>query len=188
MFMAQQWKRTLLRHRWLDMLWNISNISSATGMFQFVSLAFINKGYTTLFPASTPLQEHIFLNDIKKVNNNVDISLAVVRLTRDWWKKFSIQHRSSSETWHEQPNKENTFEQPIHCINVANGNKEGCKKVVRTNLEGAAVNDRKDYKETFPVDEHLAYKLEKKAKEMLKKQNLSRPSMMKKRPLPSLSH
>ncbi|KRZ77880.1 hypothetical protein T10_4233 [Trichinella papuae] len=47
-------------------------------------------------------------------------SLAVVRLTRDWWKKFSIQHRSSSETWHEQPNKENTFEQPIHCINVAN--------------------------------------------------------------------
>ncbi|KRZ77876.1 hypothetical protein T10_11865 [Trichinella papuae] len=42
-------------------------------------------------------------------------------------------------------------------------NKEGCKKVVRTNLEGAAVNDRKDYKETFPVDEHLAYKLEKKA-------------------------
>ncbi|KRZ47156.1 hypothetical protein T02_5819 [Trichinella nativa] len=32
-----------------------------------------------------------------------------------------MQHLSTTATWHEQPKKENTFEQPIYCINVANG-------------------------------------------------------------------
>ncbi|KRY92911.1 hypothetical protein T4D_15695 [Trichinella pseudospiralis] len=68
--------------------------------------------------------------------------------------------------------------------------RKGCKGVVWTNLEWAAVNDRKDYKETCPMDEQLTYKLKNKAisKRRNAEETLSRPSVTKKHPSPSLSH
>ncbi|KRY54613.1 hypothetical protein T03_5876, partial [Trichinella britovi] len=47
--------------------------------------------------------------------------------------------------------------------------KKGCKGAVWTDLEVTAVINRKDHVETCQVDEHLAYKMEKKA--LLKKRS-----------------
>ncbi|KRX33210.1 hypothetical protein T09_3883, partial [Trichinella sp. T9] len=47
--------------------------------------------------------------------------------------------------------------------------KKGCKGAVWTDLEVTAVINRKDHVETCQEDEHLAYKMEKKA--LLKKRS-----------------
>ncbi|KRZ84378.1 hypothetical protein T08_13586, partial [Trichinella sp. T8] len=47
--------------------------------------------------------------------------------------------------------------------------KKGCKGAVWTDLKVTAVINRKDHVETCQVDEHLAYKMEKKA--LLKKRS-----------------
>ncbi|KRY71692.1 hypothetical protein T4A_10617, partial [Trichinella pseudospiralis] len=47
--------------------------------------------------------------------------------------------------------------------------KQGCKAVICTNLEVTTVIHQNDHIETCPVDEHLAYKMEKKA--ILKKRS-----------------
>ncbi|KRZ92557.1 hypothetical protein T08_15338 [Trichinella sp. T8] len=47
--------------------------------------------------------------------------------------------------------------------------KQGCKAVIWTNLEVTAVIHKNDHIETCPVDQHLAYKMEKKA--ILKKRS-----------------
>ncbi|XP_003376777.1 NADH-ubiquinone oxidoreductase chain 5 [Trichinella spiralis] len=47
--------------------------------------------------------------------------------------------------------------------------KQGCKGAMWTNLEVTAVISQKDHMENCPVDEHLAYKMEKKA--ILKKRS-----------------
>ncbi|KRY34824.1 hypothetical protein T01_1377 [Trichinella spiralis] len=49
------------------------------------------------------------------------------------------------------------------------GRKEGCKGVIWTNLDVTYVITQKDHIESCPVDEHLAYKMEKKA--VLKKRS-----------------
>ncbi|XP_003368929.1 conserved hypothetical protein [Trichinella spiralis] len=41
--------------------------------------------------------------------------------------------------------------------------REGCKDVIWTNLDVTCVITQKDHIESCPVDEHLAYKMEKKA-------------------------
>ncbi|KRZ70519.1 hypothetical protein T10_5304 [Trichinella papuae] len=47
--------------------------------------------------------------------------------------------------------------------------KQGCKAVIWTNLEVTTVIHQNDHIETCPVDQHLAYKMEKKA--ILKKRS-----------------
>ncbi|XP_003376080.1 conserved hypothetical protein [Trichinella spiralis] len=47
--------------------------------------------------------------------------------------------------------------------------KQGCKAVIWTNLEVTTVINQNDHIETCPVDQHLAYKMEKKA--ILKKRS-----------------
>ncbi|XP_003369560.1 hypothetical protein Tsp_04970 [Trichinella spiralis] len=47
--------------------------------------------------------------------------------------------------------------------------REGCKGVIWTNLDVTYVITQKDHIESCPVDEHLAYKMEKKA--VLKKRS-----------------
>ncbi|KRZ14219.1 hypothetical protein T11_3936 [Trichinella zimbabwensis] len=47
--------------------------------------------------------------------------------------------------------------------------REGCKGVIWTNLDVTSVIMKKDHIESCPVDEHLAYKMEKKA--VLKKRS-----------------
>ncbi|KRZ75531.1 hypothetical protein T10_4101 [Trichinella papuae] len=52
---------------------------------------------------------------------------------------------------------------------VCSKDKEGCKGAIWTNLDVTAVITQKDHIESCPVDEHLAYKMEKKA--ILKKRS-----------------
>ncbi|KRX59393.1 hypothetical protein T09_13251 [Trichinella sp. T9] len=70
-------------------------------------------------------------------------------------------------------------------------NKKGLGGAIWTNLDVTSVIKRNDHIESCPVDEHLAYKMEKKAllkKKARKKRNPSRPFMMRKLPPHPPSH
>ncbi|XP_003376594.1 hypothetical protein Tsp_00792 [Trichinella spiralis] len=65
--------------------------------------------------------------------------------------------------------------------------KKGCGGAIWTNLDVTSVSKQNDHIESCPVDEHLAYKMEKKAllkkrSAARKKRNPSRPFMMRKLP------
>ncbi|KRX44858.1 hypothetical protein T09_1751, partial [Trichinella sp. T9] len=66
--------------------------------------------------------------------------------------------------------------------------KKDCKGAVWTDLEVTAVINRKDHVETCQVDEHLAYKMEKKAlfKKRSAEETKPSPQYIMKKPLPRL--